>query len=48
MLGFVPHPNLRAATLRERMESADIERLSHWCERVLTADSLNDIFGEPH
>jgi len=30
------------------MDSADIETLSHWCGRVLTADSLDDIFGEPH
>ena len=37
-----------SAALRERMESADIETLSHWCGRVLTADSLDDIFGEPH
>jgi hypothetical protein len=34
--------------MRERMESADIERLSHWCEHVLTADRRDDIFGAPH
>jgi len=37
-----------SAALRARMDSADIETLSHWCGRVLTADSLDDIFGEPH
>jgi hypothetical protein len=31
---------------RERIEAADAERLLDWGERVLTAKSLSDVFGD--
>lgn len=31
--------------IEERVRSADVDHLAEWSERILTAESLNEIFG---